>query len=92
MSIGLEVAIEKVAENDDAAEYAFMVRPGRGGFVITDPSGQPGRVSVDKHSGAVTLNSPCPDDHDGSLFGRAVFVLKRHWARGEYPAVTGWAA
>lgn len=92
MSIGLEVAIEKVTENNEAAEYAFMVRPGNGGLVITDPSGRPGSVSVDKRSGAVTLNSPCPDDHDESLFGRAAFVLKRHWARGEYPAVTWWAA
>jgi hypothetical protein len=92
MSVGLEVAIQKLRETDVEAEYAFMVKQGRGGLALPAPRGQPGRVSVMKQSGEVKLLAPCPDDDGDLIFSRAVAVLTRHWRAGEYPDITGWAA
>lgn len=92
MSTGLEIAIEKARENDTDVDFTFRVRPGRGGFVVRTPSGQPGEVRLIKASGEVVLLTACPDElDDGVLFQRVVAVLKRHWRKGDYPQTTWWA-
>jgi len=91
MSVGLEIAIEKSQENEAEAEYVFFVREGRGGLALPNATSRPGRVSLLKGTGDVTLRVPCPDDAGELLFSRVVAVLTRHWRAGEYPNITWWA-
>jgi hypothetical protein len=91
VSTGLEIAIEKTSESDGVAEYQFMVREGRGGYVVAKPTARPGHVTIAKDTGRVVLRVPCPDDADGALFARVVAALDRHWRNAEYPNHTSWA-
>ncbi len=86
MSTGLEVFIERVEDRETEAVYTFLVKVGHGGIVFPDASGRPGRVSVSKATGAVTLLQASPDDNErGGLFSRVAFKLHRRWA-----AMTLW--
>ncbi len=91
MSVGLEIAINKVAEGDDYADYGFSVPEGKGGLAVRHPSGRAGIVRISKTTGSVELQRKCPDDIDGLLFSRVVVALRRHHCVGEYPDTTSWA-
>lgn len=91
MSVGLEIAIEKIREDKVEVEYRFFVREGRGGLAVPNAAGLPGRVSLSKGTGDIALRDPCPDDSGEVLLSRVVAVLSRHWRSGDYPSVTWWA-
>ena len=91
MSTGLEIAIKRLGDTEASVEYAFWVKEGRGGFVVPDATGRPGKVIVTKATSSMTLVEACPDDRDGVLFSRVVAVLSRHAKTGDFPSETWWA-
>lgn len=92
MSIGLEIAIVKVSENESTAVYDFSVGPDRGGLAVERPCGRAGRVEIRKADGQVMVQLPCPDDSHGMLSGRVAYKLRKHWQEGDFPDRTSWAA
>lgn len=92
MSTGLEIFIEKIAEDERSVEYRYLVRPGRGGFYLAAPTGAPGRARLLKSTGEVLEVEPCPDDRKQLLFGKAGYTIRKHWREGSFPAVTWYAS
>jgi hypothetical protein len=81
MSLGLQIAIRKVADNGDVVEYSYSTRD----------NGE-GRVELRRETGDVVLVRPSPDDADGFLFQRVAAKLRKHWRAGEVPDSTWWAS
>lgn len=93
MSIGVEITIEKIQEDEREAVYRFRVQTGHGGLVIKNPTGLPGRAKITKSTGNVSVLESSPDDiPDGFLASRVSTVLRRHWKEGKYPNLTWWTA
>jgi hypothetical protein len=81
MSLGLQIAIQKVAEDAWSTQYSYN----------TLGNGH-GLVRINRSTGEVGLVRPSPDDGQGLLFSRVAYKLKKHWDAGELPDYTDWAS
>ena len=89
------IGIEKIAETDDDAQYAFVSE-----VYEPDPRfrnrrmvvGQNrGVLRVAKATGEVTLVEAMPEDDDRKRFQRAAARIRKHWEAGEFPVRTMFA-
>lgn len=90
MSIGLQIKLEKVAEDETTATYDYYVQSGDGGMIVPSPTGQRGRVRLEKTSGAVALLVECPDDTGSALANRAASALRKRWKNKLFPDKLQW--
>ncbi len=79
--MALFIEINKVAENSEAALYAFC----------TD-LGNAGKVSINKQTGECFVIEEPEDDKECILAIRVGIKLTQHWKKGEYPEKTCWAS
>lgn len=89
------IGIEKIAETDDAAQYAFISdvwEPDPRFRSRTMVVGQNrGVLRVAKATGEVTLIEPMPEDDGEKRFTRAAAKIRKHWEAGEFPDRTMFA-
>ena len=90
MSIGLQIKLEKVAEDETTATYDYYVQSGDGGMIVQSPTGRRGRVCLEKTSGSVLLLIDCPDDTGCALANRAASALRKRWKNKLYPDNFQW--
>jgi hypothetical protein len=81
MSLGLQISIEKVADEGEHLVYRY--------FTMGQAEG---RVKLAKATGNVTLIEASPDDRDELIFSRVAFKLQKHWRSGEMPDQTWWTS
>ena len=94
--MAIYVPLQKVAENDEMAEYRFAFtnyipdedEPGRNRPFVT----RLGWLRLNKSDGEVIVTRPMPDDERNFVTFRAVAKLKKHWGIGEFPEKTCYAA
>jgi hypothetical protein len=80
--LAVYIAIRKVSEGADSAEYAFGSNPE-----------VEGRLVLWKSTGGVELLSAHPEDSEAKgLFSRAAHKVRSHWMKGELPDRTCWAS
>ena len=79
--MAIYVAIHKVCDDTESAEYVF------GRF-----EQEQGRLRVDKSTGEIDLITAAPGDDDGSLYLRARHKIRQHWAENEFPDDACWAS
>ena len=81
MSLGLQIAIVKTADDGRVVQYSYNTR-----------GNDPGLVQINRATGDVALLRPSPDDAEGLLFSRVAYKLRKHWDVGNLPERTFWAS
>jgi hypothetical protein len=79
--MAIYIAIRKVNEGPDFADYTFGLSEGNGG-----------RLRLNKINGNVSLLEIAPGDSENSLYQRAAHKIHKHWTAGEVPDNTCWAS
>ncbi len=89
------IVIEKIAESDTDAEYAFIAdvtepnpRFRTGSIVVGHTRGV---LNIAKATGEVTLVEAMPEDAGDVRFRKAAGKIQRHWEAGEFPDKTMYA-
>ena len=89
------IGIEKIAETDEDALYAFVSdvyepdpRYRSRSMVVGQNRGV---LRVMKATGEVSLVEAMPEDDDGKRFQSAAARIRKHWKAGEYPVRTMFA-
>ena len=89
------IGIEKIAETDADAEYAFVSnvyepdpRFRHGSKVVGQNRGV---LRVTKATGEITLVEAMPEDTDDKRFKRAARKIRQHWEAREFPDRTMFA-
>ncbi len=81
MSLGLQIAIRRVAGDGANVTYSYGTRGNTDGL-----------VQIRRDTGEVVLTRASSDDEDGSLFSRVAHKLRKHWQAGDLPERTLWAS
>jgi len=89
------IGIEKIAETDADAEYAFLsdvYEPDprfRSRMIVVGQNR--GVLRVIKATGEVTLVEAMPEDEGEKRFARAAAKIRKHWEAREFPDKTTFA-